>query len=74
MVMIKVSTRFTLNWVQEDVAKFLQCSSIDSILPSRPESGASLYLYLYFRLIFMCVFVRIFVSVGLYMSEYLVQA
>ena len=37
----------TLNWVQEEVAKFLQCSSIDSMLPSLPESGANLDFYLY---------------------------
>ena len=33
-----------MNWVQEEVAKFLQCSSMDSMLPSFPESGASLRL------------------------------
>ena len=44
MMTMKVWLRGTLNWVQEDVAKFLQCSSIDSMLPSLPESGASLEL------------------------------
>ena len=49
MIMIMIMMMMmssTLNWVQEDVAKFLQCSSIDSMLPSLPESGASLDLYL----------------------------
>ena len=67
MLTMKVWLRGTLNWVQEDVAKFLQCSSIDSMLPSRPESGASLDLYLQLYLgLYFWKLVRININLSIF--------